>query len=218
MNQRVTPAESDPTNVPVPHTASELGAPLDRLLRAALIACITATVVFWAAFLFKNQSSRSYQAIRATVQYAILLNGVSFSHLRSYVQTIDSSGAVGDGALRQKLYLVASDRCPATAKLLPRWTSFLESLPPGRVHVVVVSDGDMVAGSLREVLKRRQIPYELLQVTSKDGLSATTGISSTPYTIAIDAESRVRLVDRTLAPEAIARFHTLIDATGGLKE
>jgi len=63
------------------------------------------------------------------------------------------------------------------------------------------------------VLKARGVHHQVIQVSAMEGLAAGTGIHSTPYTIAVDADARVRLIDRMLEPEAASMFQSFFETS-----
>jgi len=101
---------------------------LDKLLVAVLGLCCLLVVAFWLLVVQHRRSASLLNSLRATAAYAVMLNGLSLQDLARY-GTIRESGPMTFCSAqpgKKRLYLVASDRCGATNRLVPRWLDVLK--------------------------------------------------------------------------------------------
>jgi hypothetical protein len=94
---------------------------------------------------------------------------------------------------------VTVDICQWSRKSIDFWIDLLKTTPfhPGD-EVVILSSGEEIPGRLATVLRNAGVAYRVLLRSEAEGLVMATGILSTPYTIALDSDNRMRLILRTV--------------------
>jgi hypothetical protein len=85
----------------------------------------------------------------------------------------------------ESLTLVASDHCSACTRQFPLWKRLLEAGPPNlEVWLISLDEGKSFSG-LVEYLRSNNRPYQQFKVVDQATFVLSTGIVSTPTTLAI---------------------------------
>ena len=159
-------------------------------------------LAFWTARVAHTSIRAGYRKADAAATDGVLINGARLS-LR------DINGlALVDGSppkTAATLLLVLSDTCPSVGKLMPTWVELIHSIPPtASVHLSVVTlGGNERLGELVRAAKSKGVAYSAYRVDALRSFALATGINSTPFAIALDADSRLRRVLLGLELQAI---------------
>jgi hypothetical protein len=144
------------------------------------------------------------------VAYGYLLNGIEIS-LDPYVSieaTRHPESSVASGQ-RRRLLIVGSDSCMASRRQVEPWKALLRTLKFGREdEVLLLSEGQIITRELVTVLETGKIAYRVMRPSRMEGLMISTGILSTPFTIALDTDDRARLITRRLEGRQLSLFHS----------
>jgi hypothetical protein len=177
---------------------------LDRALVVAACALLVAVAAFWGLRASNLQAIQDYRVQASLVPMASLVNG-----LRIRFDVATNLAQVGsEPALKQsrsdspiatpgrRLLLVSSDTCSFTSEILDTWLALIRTLPfhDGDGLTIVSFEGERIPEILRSAATGRGVDASVLLVTDALAWGRTTGIGGTPTTLALDEDSRVRLV------------------------
>jgi hypothetical protein len=178
-----------------------------RLQRVVVLMTAAAVIVFWGVLAQYRFAKAALGETRTGVPSSYLLNGmrVPLDGSTKVEASWRPASFTKPSADTRRLLIVTSDNCPWSVKSVTAWTQLLKTLTfqPGD-EVVVLTSGDEVSGKLAEVLRSAGVAYRVLSRSSVEGLVHAAGINSTPFTIALDHDDRVRLIVRSLGERQTA--------------
>ena len=186
---------------------------MQRVLRRAVLPWLLGglLVFMWFGYHFLSQQRGvALEASRFRREYPIagLALVVPGEDLREVMTSANRDAP--DAAHR--LFILVDDACRQTAIQVERWQRLIRRLSPREVReIVAVSfDGTEVINTLARAAHSRQIGYRGFVVANKPVFKARTGLTSTPQTLVLDREWRVRLAQGGIVPDpsehAIASF------------
>jgi hypothetical protein len=164
----------------------------------SLIIATTILIVSVCVFAYQLKTHEgllaSYRQLRDTMPTPYTVNGLRIPFESPMLARVQQLSSAISNASDRTLLLVSSDACPATEKMIPRWIKVLESLPFNSTDqvAIVTAKGQSVPGRLIPILRRRNIRYEVFVISEISPWIASTGLSSTPRTLVLDSEQRVR--------------------------
>jgi hypothetical protein len=151
------------------------------------------TVAFWVLWALLPRIQLEYDAEASAKSQKVLLNG-SLVPLDEFL----GAHASGSASASRRLVLVGSDECGASLKQVPEWQRALAALPMGSEdEVILVSfTGTTLFEPLTKLLGERRIPFRVLKLEYSDRFRfiSRTGLTSTPLTLLVDNEYRLRLL------------------------
>lgn len=160
-----------------------------RIVLAVLVASAASHWISQGLYAFARQNHRVSLVGASNL---ILLNGAAVNWKDA--QVLSRVGGADHGAVSRTLVIAASDTCPGVQEILPKWRELIGELPGnGDVALTVVNmGGSAVSGQLVEAATTRGVPYQVLAVVQQTKLSYRTGLVSTPWSLVLDADNRVR--------------------------
>lgn len=178
-----------------------VGSTSRHLQSAALVLTLTVLVGFWCLFAYYRHTARAFIRARASASHIYLTNGTRLP-LDRFVSLEDAWDPIARSDAREArrtLLIVSSDSCPGSNALTEHWAELIRILPlrPSD-EVVFLSQGNTIPNLLKSAVRSKGIGYRILAPVQIDGLIVSTGIFATPYTIALDAEGRARLILKKL--------------------
>ena len=157
--------------------------------------------VFWWAYIQNRQLLFQYREATTNRAFPPTLNGlkISIGSAQNHGLEVLTSRPSLD-IPTHTIVIALSDKCQPSARVLPRWKELIERIPRGlSVEVVIISMYGMSgANSLAASLRAREFAFRVFRVTDMHKLTVLTGIRSTPETLVLDKESRLRFNGQTL--------------------
>jgi len=114
--------------------------------------------------------------------------------------TYEVATSVTDGSHSRAILLVAHDKCPLCKEETSKWRTLLSKIKTGNdcdVVLVAVGDPSVFKPVLADLLRDKR-PYKLLVVRDTAAFRNASGILSTPSTLVLDGDQRVRVVSKHL--------------------
>ncbi len=176
----------------------------DRAFVVVACALLVAVAAFWGLRTSNLRAIQAYRVQVPLVPMATLVNGlrIRFDVGTSLApvapaQVLEQPQSASPIASRgRRLLLVSSDTCSFTTEILDTWLDLIRTLPfrDGDGLTIVSFEGERIPEILRSAATARGVNASVVMVTDALTWGRTSGISRTPNTLALDEESRVRLI------------------------
>jgi thiol-disulfide isomerase/thioredoxin len=174
------------------------------VLNVVFAATLGVFIAFWLLFANNSSLQGSLEAgVRAYPQPPVL-NGLLFNPdgLRLLPDELQNRQRPRTG---HTLVFVMSDECAPCLRQAPLWAEFINQVPIERTSLVFISFvGERLVSQLASMARNRGIGFESYFISQRQAFSRATGLSSTPKTVVLDGDKRVRLVT-TGFDDAVAR-------------
>ena len=163
------------------------------LASMAILLLICSSGFYWYARADNAHLRNQLRTFRATAPFPPVVNGMRLE--LGGVKTIASDAnsrpmRISEG--KRSMVLVAADDCGICRQVLPRWRRLMKEPFEGEI-VLVTAQGSAIVDELSRIVQARNGALRTLQIDSIEAFGLGTGVVSTPATILLDEEARVRL-------------------------
>ncbi len=165
----------------------------------------------WLLYVLNGSVRRDFGEARDSRVYPHLLQG-SRPPILENTDLLDDFARAPAGDPTVTLVLVWSDQCRFCLKNLPLWESLIHTARPNRLWIVSLDGTERLQQILRSI-QAAGVAYSLRTVKDRETFTLATGVRSTPTTIALDGDLRVRMVyTGVLTPAVYSNFQILLAA------
>ena len=176
---------------------------------ALVVTAVVSVMLFWGTYLYVELLRSSYYELRRQHPKPYLINGYRIDPIRYSLPDPAWDGRLARElstktvAVGRTLLLASADTCNLCRIEQDQWVQLAKEIDLAAAdQVLLVShEGATILTPVADVLRSRQISFQVRTIEDPNIWAAATGIVSAPTTVVLDRENRVRLLTKRLTPQ-----------------